>query len=126
MWADPGYAGWRCEQCRLDPTIHELRGACGLMKRALPVSLAIAGALSDLPDFDHCPIADVIENRELLERIFDEYKGVKRLGIRSDPSVPVDFLVALDVELSAIEQRQEERRRRDQKAKAMVSHGRSR
>lgn len=83
--------------------------------------LAVSSSLSDLPDFERCPVTLVIEHKPLLDRIFNEYRAVKRLGLRGDPSIPTPYLVALDQEIAAIEQRQYERMQRDRKAKQMKS-----
>ena len=78
--------------------------------------------MNDLGDCDHCPVADVVKYRALIERIFDEYMACKRLGQRIDSSIHPGYLVALDVEMSAIQKREFERQQKAQKAKEMSSH----
>lgn len=102
-----------------------MRGRCEKTSHPIPLALAISSSLSDLDDCERCPIAEVVEHRDLLERIFAEYRCLKRLGVRNDPTIDVEYLVALDIEIAAIDRREDERRRRDQKAKEMRSRCRA-
>lgn len=96
-----------------------MRGRCGTTEQPVPVALAISSSLSDMPDASRCPVADVIEQKPLVEAVFAEYQCVKRLGIRHDSSIPPSYLVALDIELQAIERKDAERREKARKAKQM-------
>lgn len=84
----------------------------------MAAELAISSSLRDL-SYDRCPIADVIECKPLVERIFAEYQLLKRLGVRSDTSIPAEYLTALDLELQAIELRDREHREKMRKAREM-------
>lgn len=96
-----------------------MRGGCGRTDQPVSVSLAISSSLSDIPDDYRCPVVDVIEQKRLVEAVFAEYQCVKRLGIRHDMSIHPSYLVALDIELQAIERKDAERREKARKAKQM-------
>lgn len=61
----------------------------------------------------------VAHQRPLVERVFAEYQLVKRLHIRHDTTVPPELLVALDIELQHIEQKDFEHREKMRKAKQL-------
>lgn len=103
-----------------------MRGDCAVTTQSFSYGLTVAESLRDLPDSPRCPIADIIEDKEILERVFREYQSVKRLGVRFDQSIPAGYLVALDIEVAAIEARENERRQREAKARAQRSRGRCR
>lgn len=69
-------------------------------------------------------MADVIEQKPLVEAVFAEYQCVKRLGIRHDSSIHPSYLVALDIEIQAIERKDAERREKARKAKQMQARRR--
>lgn len=95
-----------------------MRGMCRETK-LISTSLAVSSSLSDIPDGHRCPIADLIEHKREVELIFREYQGVKRLGLRTDPSIPTDYLVALDLELQAIDVKDRDHKQKERKAREM-------
>lgn len=62
-------------------------------------------------EWDRCPIGAIKENQELISLIFNEYKGLKRFGVRCDPSIPLPYLIAVDEEVDKIRQQELERER---------------
>lgn len=77
-----------------------------------------------MPETDRCPLVDLIESKPLVERIFEEYQAVKRLNIRSDPTIHPAYLTALDVELQSIERKDQEHRERQRKARQLQARRR--
>lgn len=102
----------------MSPELHAQRGRCGTGKK-YSTALCVSDTLRDLPDGDRCPIADLVEKKLLVERIFAEYQTVKRLGFREDTSIHPAYLTALDVELQQIERKDYEHKQRQQKARDM-------
>lgn len=100
------------------------RGKCGTTKQPVSVALAVSGSLKDIDDTCECPLVQVVRQRPLIERVFAEYQLVKRLNIRHDLTVPPDYLVALDIELQAINQKDFEHKEKARKAQAMQSRRR--
>lgn len=100
------------------------RGRCGTTKQPVSVALAVSGSLKDIDDTCECPLVQVVRYRPLIERVFAEYQLIKRLNIRHDMTVPPDYLVALDVELQAINKKDYEHREKARKAQAMQSRRR--
>lgn len=87
-------------------------------------ALCISDTLRDIPDADRCPVADLVDVRPLVERIFAEYQVVKRLGIRCDTSIHPHYLAALDVELQAVERKDQQHQERLRKAHEMQARRR--
>lgn len=121
IWADFDAArvGWRCEQCHKSPLLWRARGycgsvpmddACGAFEGKVEAGLAIGGAADHLGAFETCPLAIIARHRPRCDMILKEYQALKRFGVRCDPSIPFDCLLAADIEvqrLEAVEQQRE-------------------
>lgn len=108
----PAPCRWRCEDCQDDPECLDARGYCfkeGLKRSVgadhgeIEAAIAVGAGCSHLGTFKTCPIALIFKHRALLDAALTEYRLIKRLQIRSDLSVPVNVLLAIDEEVTRIQ-----------------------
>ena len=62
-------------------------------------------------EWDRCPLGAIKEKQEIISTIFNEYKALKRFGVRCDKTIPLPYLIAIDEEVDKIRAQEIERER---------------
>ena len=108
----PAPCRWRCEDCQQDTECLAARGYCfqeGLKRSVgadhgeIEAAIAVGAGCSHLGTFKTCPIALILQHKTTLDAAIKEYSLIKRLNIRSDPTVTPAVLLAIDEEVSKIQ-----------------------
>ena len=127
VWAifDDSRHGYFCDQCESNKQIWIDRGKCdggfcgafcgGDFSNGswvVDCGVSIGSGAEHLGFCEKCPIGEILSNKPFLDKIFQEYKSLKRLNYRCDETIPIEYLIAIDEEIERLRNRNYERERK--------------